>query len=116
MRDEWIRQGQPRSGWIFPQEDRPAWPRTSYRKSLAGACKSVDLLVLNPHALRHTGATRLAFSGVERRTLMAIGGWVTGEMLDEVYAHTTDRRMEEAIVASEIRGVTQECYPARKNP
>ena len=34
---------------------------------------------------------------------MAIGGWATGEMLDEVYAHTTDRRMEEAIVASEIR-------------
>lgn len=102
LRDHWIRQGQPTGGWIFPQADRPAWPRTSFKKALAGACRAIGLPVLHPHALRHTGATRVALSKVERRTLMAIGGWETGEMLDEVYEHTSDARVAEVLAAAEV--------------
>jgi len=29
-------------------------------------------------------------AGVDRKTLMELGGWKEGRMLDEVYAHTTD--------------------------
>lgn len=103
LREHWLRQGQPRDGWIYPQTDRPAWPRTSVKKALAGACRAIGIPVLNPHALRHTGATRLAFAGMDRPTLMAIAGWGTGEMADEVYGHTTSARMAEALAAAEIK-------------
>jgi integrase len=76
---------------------------TSYRRALANACKSAGLPVLNPHALRHTGATRLALAGVERRTTQAIGGWRTGEMLDEIYEHTCDDRQAEVAARYEVR-------------
>lgn len=109
--EHWLKQGQPKEGWIFPQEGRTAWPRTSYKKTLVGACKALGLPLLNPHALRHTGATRLAFHGVERRTLMEIGGWSSGEMLDEVYEHTSDARMEEVLTSAEVSSVTQQVLP-----
>ena len=42
------------------------------------------------HGLRHSWASRLAQSGVDRRTLMDVGGWASSQMLDEVYSHVSD--------------------------
>lgn len=36
---------------------------------------------------------------------MQIGGWTTGEMLDEVYEHTTDARVEEVLARAEVGGI-----------
>ena len=100
LREHWLRLGRPADGWIFPGANDG--PRGSYKKALAGACAAAGLPVLYPHALRHTGATRLAIAGVERRTVMAIGGWKTGDMLNEVYEHTTDARAAEVLAAAEV--------------
>ncbi len=35
--------------------------------------------------------------GVDRRTLMELGGWKEGRMLDEIYAHTTDAHKAEVM-------------------
>ncbi len=104
LRDHWVAAGQPRDGWIFPAEDAPDKPLGSFKKALAGACRTIGLPVLNPHALRHTGATRLAFAGVERRTTMKVGGWTTGDMLDEIYEHTSDQRAADVLKANEVVG------------
>ncbi len=102
LRDHWNAVGQPTDGWIF-RGRVPGHPLTSFKKTLASASKAIRLAaVLNPHALRHTGATRLARKGIERRTVMKIGGWTTGVMLDEVYEHTSDERAAEALEAAEV--------------
>ncbi len=104
LRDHWVAAGQPRDGWIFRGRN-PDSPLTSFKKTLASACVAIELpQILNPHALRHTGATRMAFAGVERRTVMKIGGWKTGEMLDEIYEHTSDDRAAEVLTATEVGG------------
>jgi hypothetical protein len=35
--------------------------------------------------------------GVDRRSLMDIGGWKEGRMLDEIYAHVTDDHVDEVM-------------------
>lgn len=100
LRDHWLAQGQPRSGWIFPGAGQK--PLGNVKKALATACRMIGVPVVSPHGLRHSGATRLATLGVERRTLMQIGGWTSAETLDEVYSHTTDARMLEVLRATEV--------------
>lgn len=87
---------------------------TSYKRALANACTSAKLPRLNPHALRHTGATRLALAGVERRTVQAMGGWRSGEMLDDVYEHTCDER--QADVAAQFEVARRSPTPADAPP
>lgn len=86
--------GKPARGWIFPSPADPSKPRKEFRKALMAACERAGLARIHPHGLRHSFATRLAIAGVDRRTLMALGGWTDSSMLDEVYAHTTDEHME----------------------
>lgn len=100
LREHWLRAGQPRTGWIFPGVGGK--PQQSFKTALANACEALGLPILTPHGLRHTGATRLAIGGVERRTLMAIGGWVTPETLDAVYLHTTDARVAAVLASTEV--------------
>jgi site-specific recombinase XerD len=52
--------------------------------------------------MRHAFATRLAIDGVDRRTLIEIGGWADSSVLDEVYAHTTDAHKESVISRSQV--------------
>ncbi len=103
LRDHWIAAGRPKTGWMFPGRDDPRKPMTTYRGALANACDSAALPRLNPHALRHTGATRLALAGVERRTVQVMGGWTSGEMLDEIYEHTCDDRQAEVAALFEVK-------------
>ena len=86
--------GSPAEGWIFPSPRDPSKPRTSFNKALARGCERAGIPVVHPHGLRHTWASRLAMAGVDRRTLMELGGWKEGRMLDEIYAHATDAHME----------------------
>ena len=91
------RVGGPQSGWIFPSPVDPNKPRKSFGKALIQACKRADLQRIHPHSLRHTWASRLAMAGVDRRTLLELGGWSEGRMLDDIYAHVTDSHMDEVM-------------------
>lgn len=111
LRDEWIRQGQPTAGWMFPSPVDSSKPLGTFRGALKGACERAKVPLLHPHALRHTGATRLALSGTSRKTLMAIGGWTSGAMLDGIYEHTADSEIARALGV-----VTQPVLPSPKVP
>ncbi|MEZ4318137.1 MAG: site-specific integrase [Myxococcota bacterium] len=76
--------------WIFPSPRNPAVPRKSFRHALRGGCERAGIEPIHIHGLRHSWASRLASAGVDRRSLMDIGGWKTSQMLDEVYSHVTD--------------------------
>lgn len=90
LRREHERCGRPSDGWIFVSPHDPNLPRKDFGIALRRACRRAGIPVIHPHGLRHTWATRLAMAGVDRRTLMEVGGWTEGRMLDEIYAHTTD--------------------------
>lgn len=87
----------PSRGWIFPSPADPESPRREFHHALKRACVRAGLPPIHPHGLRHTWATRLAMAGVDRRTLMELGGWKEGRMLDEIYAHTTDAHMADVM-------------------
>ena len=89
--------GRPATGWIFPSTENPARPRQDFKKALANACRRAGVPVVHPHALRHTWATRLATAGVDRRTLMELGGWSSSAVLDEIYAHAPAAHMAEVM-------------------
>ena len=89
--------GVPTSGWIFPAPDAPTKPRKDFKGALARACRRAGVPVVHPHALRHTWATRLAMAGVDRRSLMDLGGWTSSSVLDEVYAHATESHKAEVM-------------------
>lgn len=78
------------SEWVFPMRRDPSRPRTSFAKALNNACERAGVERIHIHGLRHSWASRLAQSGVDRRTLMEIGGWKSSQMLDEVYSHVSD--------------------------
>jgi len=92
-----LRLGRPQIGWIFPSPKDASKPRQSFAKSLARASKAIGLPRLHPHALRHAWASRMAMAGVDRWTLMELGGWQSGEMLDQIYTHVTSAHMQEAM-------------------
>ena len=84
-----------------------------FRRALRTSCRLSGLPEWHPHALRHSAATRWAWSGVDRPTAMRLGGWKSAEMLDEVYAHTDESRMEEVMRATAVgKGMA----PARVDP
>jgi hypothetical protein len=43
-------------------------------------------------------------AGVDRKTLMELGGWTTGEMLDTVYAHVTSDHVADVMARMGMRG------------
>ncbi len=92
-----LRLGRPAQGWIFPSPRDASQPRKSFSKALARASQAIGLPRLHPHALRHAWASRMAMAGVDRWTLMELGGWQSGEMLDEIYTHVTSAHMHEAM-------------------
>jgi integrase len=98
--------GEPCSGWIFPSPRDPSKPRKDFRKALRSACKRAGVPTVHPHALRHTWASRLAVAGIDRRTLMELGGWKDGRMLDEVYAHVTDDHKADVMARTGVGATT----------
>jgi len=72
------------------------------RSALRVVCRKAGVPYCNPHGLRHSWATRLALAGVDRPTLMALGGWQTGEMLDEVYAHAHPAHVREQVARTAL--------------
>lgn len=109
LAEEWMRQGRPGSGWMFPGEHGS--PLTTFKKTLARACRDAGVPELHPHALRHTGATRWAAGGAARRALMEAGGWASGAMLDEVYEHTLDGQLTGYADALEAAPATPDELP-----
>jgi integrase len=95
--------GRPSRGWIFPSPRNPYKPRAAFNKSLARACKRAGLTHIHPHALRHAWASRLAMEGVDRWTLMQLGGWKDGRVLDEIYAHVTSAHVRKAVMRTGIK-------------
>jgi len=89
--------GSPHTGWLFPSPRNPERPRKTFIKALHRASRRANLPPIHPHGLRHTWASRLAMAGVDRRTLMELGGWKEGRMLDEIYAHVTDDHKAEVM-------------------
>lgn len=89
--------GKPASGWIFPARKDSSKPRKEFKKALEAACKRADIPKIHPHGLRHTWASRLAMAGVDRVSLIQVGGWTDGRMLDEIYAHATSQHVVETM-------------------
>ncbi|MBI4438177.1 site-specific integrase [Candidatus Uhrbacteria bacterium] len=102
LRRRHVALGAPTHGWVFPSPTAPTRPRQDFGIALRRACKRAGLPPMHPHGLRHTWATRLAIAGVDRRTLMELGGWTEGRMLDEIYAHTTDAHKAEVMAKAGI--------------
>lgn len=92
--------GTPTAGWIFPARGDKEGPRQDFGIALRRACQRAGVPVVGPHALRHTWASRLAMAGVDRKALMDLGGWSSGQMLDQVYAHVTSDHLEEVMARS----------------
>lgn len=102
-------------------------PVSDIRKALLSACERAGVPPIHPHGLRHSWASRLATDGVDRPTLMALGGWTSGEMLDEVYAHAHTSHVRDQVARTALAGAvvelpatlqvskskraTQGCYP-----
>lgn len=99
--------GRPKKGWLFPSPVDSRKRRKSFRTALVAACRRAKLPRIHPHGLRHTWATRLAMAGVDRRTLMELGGWKEGRMLDEIYAHCTDDHKTEVMAKMGIAGSSE---------
>lgn len=81
------------------------------RRALSGACKRAKVPDIHPHALRHSWASRLATAGVDRPTLMALGGWTSGELLDEVYAHAHTSHIRAQVDRTALENSTQTSLP-----
>jgi integrase len=94
--------GRPSRGWIFPSPRDASRPRQSFAHALARASRTIGLPRFHAHALRHAWASRMAMAGVDRWTLMELGGWQSGEMLDEIYTHVTSAHMQEAMRATGV--------------
>jgi integrase len=101
---EFERAGRPPAGWIFPSPTDPSQPRDNFAKSLRYACRRAGIPQIHPHGLRHTWASRLAMAGVDRKTLMELGGWTSGVMLDAIYAHVTSQHVAEVMAKMGIAG------------
>ena len=102
---QYERAGRPAaSHWIFPSPADPSQPRDNFAKSLRYACRRAGIPQIHPHGLRHTWASRLAMAGVDRKTLMEIGGWASGVMLDAIYAHVTSSHVAEVMSKMGITG------------
>lgn len=91
------RQNDDAGAWLFPSPHNQVEPLGNFRRALASACRRAGVPELHPHAIRHTWATRLAMRGIPRAITMALGGWRSPEMLDEVYEHATDSFSADAV-------------------
>lgn len=70
---------------------------TDYDRALYAACRRAGVPQVSAHGLRHSWASRLAMAGVDRQTLMQLGGWTSGEMLDEIYSHVHAPHVREQV-------------------
>ena len=101
LRDELLKAhaeaGSPTTGWIFPSPRDSTTHRKSFSTALEGACRRAGIERVNHHSLRHTWASRLAMAGVDRRTVMDVGGWKESRVLDEIYSHVTNEHVAEVM-------------------
>jgi integrase len=88
----------PATGWVFPggrHGKSSGGPQKDCIRGLKAAAKRAGVEgSVHPHLLRHAWASRLAMSGVDRKSLQVLGGWSGGRMLDEVYAHVTSPHLK----------------------
>lgn len=84
------------------QAVKPRDHRGSVQGMLERACKAARVPYgrakggLTFHALRHTGATRLAEAGVSMRVIQEIGGWRSLRQLER-YVSPSDREKKQAV-------------------
>jgi len=97
----WLSQGRPATGWIFPSPRDGRKPRGCFRRALKNTCITAGLPVLTPHQLRHTAATGLAFAGGTVKDLMAMGGWASAQIPNEIYTHTTADRVRDMVAKAD---------------
>ena len=96
--------GSPETGWLFPSPVDSSIPRKSFTTAIEGACRRAKLQRISQHDLRRTWASRLAMAGVDRRTLMEVGGWKESRVLDEIYSHVTDDHVAEVMSRMGVTG------------
>jgi integrase len=96
------RDADPEVAWVFPSPRDNSRPRKDFKLALYRACDRAGVERVHPHALRHTWASRLAMDGVDRQTLLTVGGWKEGRMLDEIYAHVTDDHVNDVMARAGI--------------
>ena len=84
-------------GWIFPSRTHDGHRysmKKQFRRIALRAC--LDPVLITPHAMRHTGITRLVQSGVDLETVRRISGHKTLSMVLK-YTHISDAHIDEAI-------------------
>lgn len=97
LEERWLGVGRPEEGWVFPNRDNPAHCMTTFRGTLRSSCRLAGVPELHPHALRHTWATRLAVKGIPKAVTMALGGWTSPRVLEEVYQHSVTELESDAL-------------------
>ena len=83
------------SEWVFVKKDRVT-PLRDIETAFNGACRRAKLTDVNPHALRHTFATRLVTGGADLRTVQLLGGWSKLDMVER-YTNPTEQHKVDAV-------------------
>ncbi len=84
-------------GWIFPShihDGHRNYMKKQFRRSVRHA--GLDSKRITPHAMRHTGITRLVQNGVDLATVRRISGHKTLSMVLK-YTHVSDAHVDAAI-------------------
>ena len=84
-------------GWIFPScihDGHRSYMKKQFRRSVLHA--GLDPERITPHAMRHTGITRLVQNGVDLATVRRISGHKTLSMVLK-YTHVSDAHVDAAI-------------------
>ena len=101
LRNRWLAQGKPASGWVFPAESRSGHLEQGSAKNYhAKAVKALQAASdafkrFEPYCLRHTALTRLAEAGCDAFTLAKIAGHSSITMTAR-YCHPQAEAIERA--------------------
>ena len=100
LRDWWLQLGQPKSGYVFSQDDVPIQDlKKSYHGVLADAVierRNAKGESVNWHSLRHTFGTLLGAANVDGTTLMNLMGHAKLSTTQR-YLHTDEKRKRNAV-------------------
>ncbi len=59
-------------------------------------CKENNIPIFSLHKLRHYFCSRLSSENIDTETIMALGGWKTDYVLNSIYRHKVDSKVQEA--------------------
>lgn len=86
------------SGLTFCGRDGKQVKRTTIDKTLRRICKKAEIEHVNPHALRHTFATRGLENGVDLKIMQEFLGHASIKMTADIYTHVSSEVKRDSIL------------------